>query len=457
MQILSRVFGGVCVLGALALLLSGHGLVAIGALVVGLGAWFFVRPVAPDVPGELAEPPPQASPIPLAFAPPPAIVVVSDESRTVAASIHDFAVDLYRALADRPGDLFVSPASLSIAFAMVHAGARGETREELARTLHFAGSDELRHRGFAELLRKWSIVRPGCELAVASGLFGERTVRFVPEFLAVTQAVFAAPLATVDFRTDAEPARARINGWVAGRTRDRITDLVPAGGVDGTTRLVLVNAVYFKAAWQVEFDPRATRPGVFHGADGARTVPMMSQTGHFALTDAPLAGLRALELPYADGRHAMTIVLPDARDGLAAVERALTPDALRRWLAPAQERQVRVRLPRFEIDPPEALCLSDVLARLGLVTAFADTADFTGMAAASEQLQLSEAYHTAFIAVDEQGTEAAAATALSMCFGSLGPPAPPVEFFVEHPFLFVIRDTRSGAVLFIGRITDFRT
>ncbi|HEY0136454.1 MAG TPA: serpin family protein [Nannocystis sp.] len=401
------------------------------------------RPTPPDTQPEISEPD-------AAQVNPP-----SAETRAgVADSINAFAVDLHRALASRPGNLFVSPASIAIAFAMTHAGARGETGQEIARVFHFGGDATKTREGFAAALAGWSAPQEDLELSLANRLFGEKTVKFEPAFVDLTRTIFAAPLEPTDFKGAAEPARAHINAWVASKTHDKIADLLPGGSVDPTTRLVLVNAVYFKASWRTPFAEGLTRSADFHTATGKRSVKMMEKTEHFAVHVDAKARLKVLELPYMS-TFSLVIVLPDAHDGLAAVEQALDATTFQRWIAALREQRVTVKLPRFKIDPGEGLRLSGVLAGLGLRTAFdLNTADFTGMAPRSEQIVLSEAFHKAFIAVDEKGTEAAAATAVMMASGGAPPSGEPLAFTADHPFLFMICDTRSGAILFMGRLED---
>ncbi len=371
----------------------------------------------------------------------------------VATSINAFAIDLHHALAGRPGNLFVSPASIAIAFAMTHAGARGETEQEIAKVFHF-GSDAAKTReGFAAALAGWSAPQDNLELAVANRLFGEKTVKFEPAFVDLTRTVFGAPLEPTDFKNAAEPARVHINGWIAKQTHDRIKDLLPPAGVDASTRLVLVNAVYFKAGWRSPFTEGLTASADFHGASGKQTVKMMERTDHFGIKVVADAKLKVLEIPYTS-TFSFVVVLPDANDGLAAVEKALTAETLAAWTSDLRDERVAVKLPRFKIEPGEGLRLSGILAQLGLRTAFGPTADFTGIAPAADQIVLSEAFHKAFVAVDEKGTEAAAATAVVMRAGAGMPTGEPLAFTADHPFLFMIRDTRSGAILFMGRLSD---
>jgi len=408
-------------------------------------------PVQPGQKDSKTSGPPPVS----ADSPPPAGDAVP---AAAATSINAFAVDLHRALAAEPGNLFVSPASIALAFAMTHAGAKGETAAEMARVFHFSSrssgpeSTGTPSKDFAAALGRWSRAQ-GIELAVANRLYGERTVKFVQAFVDVTRTDFAAPLELVDYKGSFAAVRQQINAWVAERTADRIKDLLPPDGVDATTRMVLVNAIYFKAQWDEEFMAGATQPGPFFAASGQKTAPMMTRTDLYEVAVGD--GVKALQLPYSGGEYAMVVILPDAKDGLAAVEKALTIDGLTRWIAAMQPKRVAVKLPRFKIEPGEGLRLSRTLAKLGLVRAFdVAQADFTGMAPASEKIVLSEAFHKAFVAVDEKGTEAAAATAVSARGGGMPPSDPPIEFTADHPFLFLVRDTRSGAILFMGRLSE---
>lgn len=401
-----------------------------------------------------ADPDPNAKHEPVDTEPATPAVIDPATRNAVAASINAFAVDLHHALASKPGNLFVSPASIAIAFAMTHAGAKGDTAAELAKVFHFGDGADL-HAGMGAMLAHWDAASTdGPELEVANRLYGDKTVAFEPAFLDVTGKAFHAPLESVDFIGAAEAARQDINGWVATRTHDKIKDLLPEGGVDNSTRMVLVNAVYFKGRWDQPFEEFATKDGTFHGGKGDAQVKMMKQVEHFRLGAAAEAKARVLVMGYF-GSYSMVVVLPDAKDGLAAVESALTPELLAGWIGAAKVERVDLALPKFRIEPAGSLSLRPVLEGLGLRTAFdASKADFTGMAPASAQLMISDAFHKAFVDVNEAGTEAAAATAVAMAAGAAPPSEPPVAFVADHPFLFFIRDDESGAILFMGRLID---
>jgi serpin B len=367
-------------------------------------------------------------------------------------AIADFAADLHRVVAPPDRNLIVSPASIATAFAMLHAGARGATAAELARAFHWPEDPRALHDAFAESLRAWATPIAGVELHVANQLFGDKATVFEPGYLELGKRVFGAPLEAVDFRGNADGERAKINAWVEEQTRARIKDLLPAGSLRADARLVLVNAVYFKASWEDAFSERATKPGDFFTAAGKRTAQMMHRTGHMAI--ATHDGARLVDLPYGEGRYAMTIVLPDARDGLAKIEAKLGGQWLADGIAKYGHERVALALPKFEIEADQPLLLRAVMNKLGVQAVFGDKADLTGIAAASEQLQVSEAFHKAFIAVDEKGTEAAAATAIAARAGAAPPSNEPVPFVVDRPFIFAIRDTQSGALLFLGHVAD---
>lgn len=364
---------------------------------------------------------------------------------------HDFAADLWRRMAAQDGNLAVSPASIWVALGMTYGGARGQTATEMRSALHFGLPDAELHEAFASQLAAWRAAdSPGAALKVANRLFGERTSHFEPAFLALTRDRYGAPLEPVDFLRAADASRVHINDWVAGRTNDRIRDLIPEGALDDTTRLVLTNAVWFKGKWQHEFDAAATRPGAFTLAPGRTVqVPLMAQSGDFAMGASD--GASVLELPYQGDRLVMDVILPDDAGGLPALESRLDGATLARLLAaPQPAGEVDVTLPRFRIAGA-TVALNDVLGAMGMPTAFDEVAaDFSGMST-EEHLHISKVLHKTFVEVNEEGTEAAAATAVVMAIESAMVSR---AFRADHPFLFIIRDKVSGSLLFLGRVSD---
>jgi serpin B len=351
------------------------------------------------------------------------------------------------------GTIAMSPASISAALTITWGGAKGETAAQLQKTLGLSGSADAVLSQWGNLYK--SLQSPSLKLA--NRLYGEKSFNIDTTYFTIIRKAFEVWVEPVDFVGDAEGTRTKINSWVAEQTEQRIKDLLPPRSVDRDTRIVIVNAIYFLADWARPFDASRTQPRDFY-ADGktVRPVPMMTQTSRFSY--AHQAGASLVELPYQDKKTAMYIVLPDARDGLPALESKLEP-TLKALQSAAAETSVALSLPRFTIDPAQTIDLAKQLQALGIVDAFsAEKADFTGIAkpnAAGEPLFISAVFHKAFVKVDEKGTEAAAATAVAMPRG--GPPPKPTELVADHPFLFLIVDKPSGLILFIGRVTDPRS
>ena len=386
-------------------------------------------------------------------APPPRPSASAEVVSEVAAGFNAFGLQLYREVAQAPGDQIISPASVALALAMTHAGARGTTASEMGKALHITQPLPDAQAAVATVMLDWAGRRDEVEVRVANRLFGDRGVAFDPGYLDLTGRFFGARLDLEDFRGAHEPARQRINAWVEDITRERIRDLLPSGSVDASTRLVLVNAIYFKASWMTPFPQRLTAPAPFHAAKGKHDVPTMNVTTSMRVTSDAAAPVQVVELPYLDPQFAMTIVMPTAADGLAALEASLGPDSLAGWQDGLAQQRVALSLPKFRIAP-DGLRLAEILGRLGIKAVFSSEADLTGIAPASEQLQLAEAYHKGFIEVDERGTEAAAATALVARAGGMPPSSEPRVLKIDRPFLFLVRDTKSGMLLFMGRVQD---
>jgi serpin B len=416
------------------------------------------RPADPSTRTEDAPAPPVAGEDESVPVPPPAEVVPlsAEEAALVDAAVRGLAADLFARLGAEPGNLAFSPVSIAVALGMTSAGARGETAAEMNRVLRL-GDDPDRTR---ELLGRLQRLLPRgggdapVEIAVANRLFGERTYAFRREFLDLVAAQFAAPLEQLDFRGAHEAARARINGWVSERTRERIPTILPEGSVDPDTRLALVNAIYFLGKWAIPFPRSATADRPFTLADGSEVqTPTMAVTGAFGLGRAGDA--EVVSLPYADDELSMVLVLPPAG---TAPHAWATAENLAAIPAPPP-RQVRVVLPRFEIDPPAPRRLEGDLVALGMRRAFdPESAEFEGIADPPDprdRLVVSAVFHKAFVKVDEEGTEASAATAVLMVPQGAPPAAPPV-FQVDRPFLFLLRENATGLVLFAGRVDDPR-
>ena len=398
----------------------------------------------------------------LSLGPPPA----DDLGPTVRAQA-DFALELHRALValDPAANAFASPLSVWTALAMLSEGAQGRTAEELRQVL-WHGAEATPAGVSAQRARLAALDGP-VTLAWADALWGERTFDFRASTLERLRAAYGAELTPVDFAGEAEAARARINAWVEERTKGRIRDLLPSGSIDALTRLVLTDAVYFQGRWTHAFATEDSAELPFTRADGS-TVPVpflrdpRGRTLRAALVEAseeasqgsaPQGRITLLELPYQGDALTFVVLLPEEPDGLAELERGLDGERLASWLERLEPATVAVALPRLELQPGYELRAP--FERLGLATVMDPrAADFSGLAASEVDgapLFVSGAFHKAFLKVDEQGTEAAAATGIVVA--TRAAPAPR-EVRVDRPFLFLIRDRESGSLLFLGRITD---
>ncbi|MEM4202240.1 MAG: serpin family protein [Candidatus Hadarchaeum sp.] len=358
-----------------------------------------------------------------------------------------FALDLYRVVRGSEGNLFFSPYSISLALAMTYAGARGFTAQEMAEVLHFTLPQERLHPAFNALdLALMAQNSENFRLNIANSIWGQIGFEFRQEFLDVLALNYGAGLRGLNFRENPESARVRINDWVSEQTKEKIKDLIPPGAIDALTRLVLTNAIYFNAVWEHQFSENLTADGVFTLLDGSQvTVPMMSWPKGERIRYTEGEGYRAVELPYRDTTAAMLVILPESFEEF---EGTLTAGRLREIVASLESQNVIVKMPKFRFEFP--LDLTETLAGMGMATAFSDQADFTGMA--EDRLKISKVLHKAFISVDEKGTEAAAATAVIMELTAVLPP--PIAVSIDRPFIFLIHDTSTGAVLFMGRVLD---
>jgi serpin B len=400
------------------------------------------------------------------------LVAASDLSRVSASApradvisastaMNAFGADLYAVLAKTVGggNLVFSPASIETALVMTYAGAAGDTATEMAATLHFQLRGDALHQAFNSLdtlleSRSWQGKDPegkdvGVLVKTANSLWGQKDMTFEKLFLDTLAKDYGAGVRLVDYKTAAEDARKAINEWVAGETANKIEDLIPEGALDDLTRLVLVNAVYLDATWASQFDKAATADGSFTTLAGTEvTTPMMSQNAGFSYAKSD--GWQAVELPYTRDELAMFLIVPDA--GRFAEVEARLKDGLvdQAAAALASTGEVDLSVPKFKFRTQASL--SDALKALGMRKAFdLKVADFSGMTK-QEPLYISDVIHEAYIAVDEEGTEAAAATAVIMRAGAM--PMEPVRLTIDRPFIFALRDKDTGAILFLGRVTD---
>jgi len=396
---------------------------------------------------------------------------VADRQEGKVVDTTAFAADLYARLAAQSKDnLFFSPTSIETALAMTYAGARGNTAAQMAKTLHFENDAAKVSAAFAKRLqilnnppaqlvmyspdesgKSKAVMQSPYQLFVANALWGQQGYPFKPDFIDLVQKNFGGGLNNVDFAGHTEETRKTINDWAAKQTKDRIKDLIAPGLLTPLTRLVLTNAIYFKSNWEHSFTKALTKDGPFHlSADKSVNVPLMHQTNTFAYGENE--ELQFLSMPYTQDVLSMVVLLPRQADGLAALEKKLTAENLDRWLKNITAASVEITFPKYTFS--SEFQLKDILSAMGMPDAFDDgKADFSGMTTA-ERLFISAVVHKAFVAVDEEGTEAAAATAVIMAGRAALLPQEPKVFKADHPFIFLIRHNATGEILFLGRIVN---
>jgi serpin B len=381
-----------------------------------------------------------------------------DVSQTEIESLVDgnsaFAFDLYQKLIDTDQNLFYSPYSISLALAMTYVGARGETAQEMADTLHFYLSQDTLHPAFnwldIELAKRGEGAEgkddEGFRLNIVNAIWGQEDYQFLDDFLDVLAENYGAGLRILDFINSTEESRSTINEWVKQQTEGRIEELIPQGAIDAATRLVLTNAIYFNAAWMYPFDEENTVNGDFNLLNGETiVVPMMNQSELFNYMRGEK--YQAVELPYDGNELSMLLIMPD-EGSFSSFEQSLDNELVDDIINQLEIKQVVLSMPKFEFRTE--LDLKQILPAMGMPTAFSGMADFSGMTG-SRDLYIAEVLHEAFVSVDEAGTEAAAATAVIMNLTSAGET---VTMSLDHPFIFLIRDIQTGSVLFIGKVLN---
>ncbi len=399
--------------------------------------------------------------------PPPGELVQSDKPRVTSPNVPAddlaalvtgntrFAFNLYQQVRGEPKNLIYSPYSISLALAMTYAGARTETEQQMADALQFTLPQDRLHPAFnaldLALANRAAPLSPaggqGFKLRIVNRLWGQAGYSFLAEFLDVLAENYGAGLALLDFIAATEASRVAINNWVSEQTAGRIADLIPQGTIDASTRLVLTNAIYFKAAWSQQFDERDTLDKPFNLLDGSQvTVPMMRQTASFGYATGD--GYQVVELPYEGHQLSMVVLLP-AAGRFDEFEAQLDGARVESTVSGISSRRLDLSMPKFTFTLD--LGLKAVLGALGMPIAFSDLADFSGMNGARDLL-IGDVIHKAFVAVDEQGTEAAASTAVIVIATAV--PTEPESVVIDRPFLFIIRDRQTAAILFVGRVLN---
>jgi len=370
------------------------------------------------------------------------------DSRIVSA-MNAFTTESYKQLTRNNANLILSPFNIATALSMALAGARGQTAEEIQSVLHLH-YDSTYDTALAALIADLSKAGNdrGSELLIANGLWAQKGFAIQPAFESSLANIYQAPLNVVDFIANSEAARSQINGWTEEHTKQKIKNLLPSGALDAQTRLVLTSAIYFYGKWQDPFVTSRTQPAPFTLTSGATAeANFMNQISHFGYAETP--SVQILEMRYTSTGIAFDVVLPKTVSGLPDLEKTLTTENLTGWLGKLSPRNVQVSLPKFRAESEFSLGKS--LSIMGMPIAFTDKADSSGIAP-KRGLQISEVVHKAFVDVSEGGTEAAAATGITIRATAMPMPEPTVVFRADHPFIFLIRDTRSDVVLFIGRL-----
>ena len=367
-----------------------------------------------------------------------------------------FALDLYHQLEAREGNLFYSPFSISSALAMTYAGAEGKTAEEMAEVFHFLMEEDRLHPAFnaldqyLESLAAQEIpddMGEAFQLNIANAIWGQKDFHFESDFLDTLAANYGAGLRLLDYVLEPEKSRLKINDWVSDQTKERIQNLIPQGAINSDTRLVLSNAIYFKATWLESFEESLTEDGVFYGLGGEEIItPMMSLSSDASFPYYQGDGLQVVELPYLGGQVSMLVLMPE-QGQFSGFEESLNAENLDQIIGNLAYQPMYLNFPKFEFETE--ISLANILAEMGMPSAFSDAADFSGMTG-TRDLFISDVFHKAFVSVDEEGTEAAAATAVLMELTSA--PENPIRLVVDRPFLFLIRDTQTNSILFMGRV-----
>ena len=389
---------------------------------------------------------------------PAAIPAVPEYTDAVASANTLFAYDLYLTLNSdekyAEQNIVFSPYSISTALALTYEGAKGTTADEIRSVFYFPANDTVRQEGYAGIIAGLNSPDAAYSLSTANALWAEETYPFLPAYIGTAEDYYAAEVRNMDFINAPEASRQTINRWVEDQTEDKIKNLIPAGTIDPLTRLVITNAVYFKGTWVLQFDEDDTHPASFRtGSGNVVTVDMMQRTDEDALysyTDTE--DLQILRMPYEheSGKALSMLVLLPKGDDINAAENALGTTALADAVASMESEQVRVYFPKFTLETTYSL--PETLGAMGMSTAFGPGADFSGMDG-THDLFISDVIHKAFVDVNEEGTEAAAATAVVMKLTAVEEDPVPV-FRADHPFIFLVTDDETGNLLFMGRVAD---
>ena len=372
------------------------------------------------------------------------------DSREIIEANNRFAINLYSQYKSEEGNIFFSPFSISTAMAMVYEGAEGKTAKEIKSVFGFPKYDNSRRNQYSNLLSEINKKDKEYALNTANALWAEQDFNFLDKYLTTVEKYYGGKTTNLDFKNQPDASRLIINNWVEDKTNNKIKDLFPEGSIHPLTRLVLTNAIYFKAEWLKQFDADKTRDMNFRvNPDKSIKVPMMQRTDRKSIFDyTQNEDLQILEMPYAGEDLSMLILLP-FDDDIEVLENSFTIEKLTEWKKSLRKRRVNIYIPKFKFETK--YLLNETLSDLGMPTAFTNSADFSGMTG-KKDLKITAVIHQAFIEVNEEGTEAAAATAVVLGIRSKKPPTP--IFKADHPFIFIIQQNETGNILFMGRVSN---
>jgi len=371
----------------------------------------------------------------------------------VVKANNSFALDIYKRYCPSDTNIFFSPYSISSALAMTYEGARGKTAEEMAKVFYFPRDEKSRREGYLFLYGEINRKDKKYKLSTANALWVQKDYHFLNEYIGVVKKYYGGSVKNMDFKTRAEESRKEINRWVEKETNDKIKDIIPSGAINAITRLVLTNAVYFKGEWAKQFDSKKTRDEDFTVSAGKKVkVPMMERTGDEAVFPyAEDSAAQILEMPYSGDDLSMLVLLPKNGD-MKKLENFLSVKKLQEWKGSVKKQRVDVFFPKFKFETKYFMAKD--LAEMGMAEAFSGSADFSGMTG-QKDLCISRVIHQAFVEVNEEGTEAAAATAVIMKLTAMPSQQPPVPVFrADRPFIFIIQQKATGNMLFMGRVSN---
>jgi serpin B len=368
---------------------------------------------------------------------------IKEQAKNIVDANNQFMIDYYSITSTDEDNSFFSPWSLLSAFSVLYEGVRGQTADEISRVFYLPTDDSARRDSFGTMQNNLNVNGSGYELRNANALWIQQGFGIKEDFINISKQYYDSKVSEVNFPAD-EPI---IDSWVEEKTNNKIKDLIK-GKTDDSTRLVITNAIYFKGTWQTEFEPNQTQDSQFRvNEDKSVSVPMMNIQSEFPYAET--GDLQILSLPYKGQRMSMLVLLP--KDNLESIEKSITVEKLEYWKKSLQEQEIRLFMPKFKLETTYEL--PEIMKNLGMKLAFdGDNADLSGIANIPPRLFVTAAVHKAFVEVNEEGTEAAAATGIDVSVTSLGPELP--VFRADHPFVFLIQDNETGLILFIGKVAD---